>query len=60
MSYKAVARRLSFYSKWYACLPIDQLQGFTGKWVMERIIIFSGILKDMDTGISNSKVGNYG
>lgn len=57
MSYKAMQRRLLFYTNWYTSMSGAERKSYACKWVLERINIFSGMLKNMDKEISGRKDG---
>lgn len=61
-TFERVVRRLRYYLTWYRSIPEQELRGFVGTWVLERIQLFSMIIKELESGLhrrSDGGRGNY-
>jgi hypothetical protein len=51
MNYKILTRRLTFYSQGFGSMTNAEQESQIGQWVRERIVIFSGILREIEQAI---------
>lgn len=61
MKFEIVHSKLVFYRKWLHSMNDIERTGFVGEWVMQRVIIFEGIVKEVESSsqFANRPIGNY-
>lgn len=61
MTISGLTRKLIFYQSWYYSLPLLERNAWLGQWILERIEIFSGLVRDLERSVGSwsSPFGNY-
>jgi len=61
MKFKILHTKLIYYRQWYHSMNEVEQMSFVGRWVMTRIIIFEGMIKEIESSHSHISrpVGNY-
>jgi hypothetical protein len=61
MTMQYIIKKYLYYWKWYKSMTDQERSSVIGSWVLERVGIFEGIIKQAEKSISrwHRPVGNY-